>query len=409
LFYITNKKAKLKIPKQYRFIISLGKALHSYGLPSYKIQNYLTAVAADKGIRGSFMDSPTWVNYVFYEDENEETYNYIECVAPGELNLGAMSKVVELTDEVIASNISYEDAKVRLRMIYIESKYVNHLLMGLAFAFSAGSFSLLLGTSWVSTFVSTLMGAVVYFITFLSSKFSFVKNTLEALASLVVTILIGLISLFVDGVNIPLTILSAIIVFIPGLALTTAIEEVTYRSLTSGSAKFFDALLSLFKQFLGAVLGLSFLELLVDMNYQPVVNDIPSWISYLGIPFLSLCLLPVFQVRRKDMICCVLICIISYASTVLTSFAGVLISSFLGSLIVVICSNIFSYITKSPRYVFITMGIIVLVPGSKAFLGISSVLLNSPVSDVGNMGSQVAYILMGIIGGLIFSGSLNTK
>jgi uncharacterized membrane protein YjjP (DUF1212 family) len=89
----------MKIPEKYQFIVALGKALHTYGIPSYKIQAYLTEVAEKQGINGSFMDSPTWINYVFYEDEN--SYNYIECIPPGSLNLGALSRIAELTNKVI--------------------------------------------------------------------------------------------------------------------------------------------------------------------------------------------------------------------------------------------------------------------------------------------------------------------
>ena len=48
--------------KKYQFIVELGKALHIYGIPSYKIQSYLTEVAKTKGIVGSFMDFPTWIH-----------------------------------------------------------------------------------------------------------------------------------------------------------------------------------------------------------------------------------------------------------------------------------------------------------------------------------------------------------
>ena len=88
-------------PDKYKFIILLGKALHIYGVPSYKIQNYLTEIALQKGIKGNFMDSPTWINYVFYSDDDEETYNYVECVPPGEINLGALSEAEEITKKVL--------------------------------------------------------------------------------------------------------------------------------------------------------------------------------------------------------------------------------------------------------------------------------------------------------------------
>jgi len=129
----------------------------------------------------------------------------------------------------------------------------------------------------------------------------------------------------------------------------------------------------------------------------------------LGIPLLAICLLPIFQVRKKDMLYGILTSIICYSVTVLLSFTGILISTFIGSITVVLVSHLFSYITRSPRHVFITQGIIMLVPGSKAFMGISTVFLGSPIENAGNLGSQVAYILMGVIGGLLFTGSFNTK
>ena len=89
----------MKIPEKYQFIIELGKALHIYGIPSYKIQTYLSKVAKKQGIKGSFMDLPTWINYTFYEDEN--SYNYVECIPPGNFNLGALSRIVEVTNKVI--------------------------------------------------------------------------------------------------------------------------------------------------------------------------------------------------------------------------------------------------------------------------------------------------------------------
>ena len=399
----------MKTPKQYQFIIQLGRALHVYGVPSYKIQIYLSEVAKTKGIRGSFMDTPTWINYVFYSENEDESYNHIESIAPGGINLGALSRSVEITDQVLADQIDFDEASLQLRMVYKQSKKVNHMILALAFALGAGSFNLLLGTNWISCLVASLMGIVVYGLTYLSLRSQFINNTLEALAAFVVTILIGLLSLWLPDLNIPLTILSAIIIFIPGLAITTALEEITYKSLMSGSAKLADASISLFKQFFGTILGLSVLPLFCDININSTISNMPQWTSYLGIPLLAICLLPIFQVRQKDMIYGILTSIISYSVTVLLSFTGILISTFIGSITVVLVSHLFSYITRSPRHIFITQGIIMLVPGSKAFMGISTIFLGSPIENAGNLGSQVAYILMGVIGGLLFSGSFNTK
>lgn len=397
----------MKIPEQYQFIIQLGRAMHIYGVPSYKIQIYLTQVAKIKGIRGNFMDTPTWINYVFYSEDEDESFTHTENVSPGSINLGALSSAVEITDQVLEDKLDFEQASFMLRMVYMESRSVNHLIMTLAFALGGGSFSLLLGTNFVSCLVACLMGAVVYGFTYLATKSSFVENTLEALATFAITILIGVMSLWLPTLNIPLTILSAIIIFIPGLAITTALEEITYKSLVSGTAKLFDAFISLFKQFFGAILGLSVLPLFFDINIGPVAKDMPVWVGYIGVVLLAFSLLPIFQVSKKDYIYGILTSIISYGVTVLLSFSGILISTFIGTIVVVMVSSLFSNITRSPRHVFITQGIIMLVPGSKAFIGISTVFLGSPLENGGNMGIQIGYILMGIVGGLLFSGSLN--
>jgi uncharacterized membrane protein YjjB (DUF3815 family) len=85
-------------------------------------------------------------------------------------------------------------------------------------------------------------------------------------------------------------------------------------------------------------------------------------------------------------------------------FTGVLLSVFIGTIVAVMVSKLFSRITKSPEIVFLVPGTIMLVPGSKAFIGLSTIFLESAPTQ-SNMGEQIAYIFMGIIGGLLFSGS----
>ncbi len=77
------------IPEKYRFIVLLGRALHKYGVPSYKIQSYLEQIAKKKNIEGSFSDLPTWIHYNFPQ-KGEPDYNYVKRVPPGEWNLGAL-------------------------------------------------------------------------------------------------------------------------------------------------------------------------------------------------------------------------------------------------------------------------------------------------------------------------------
>lgn len=397
----------MQIPHQYQFIIQLGKALHTYGVPSYKSQTYLTEIAKKKGIKGSFMDTPTWINYVFYE-EDEQTYNYIECVPPGELNLGALSKIVEITNAVLSNKMEFEQAKTAIEQIKTMSLGYGKPVELLAFMSAAGAFSLVLDYNWTSSVIAAFIGAIVYFITLWAQKSFYIRSILESLVAFIATIIAGLLSLYFNDINISMTILASIIVFIPGLSITSALEEITSRSLVSGTAKLFDALVSLFKQFLGVVLGLATLPLFIDLQPNNIVKAAPQWLILISIIILAFSLTPVFKIRSKDILYSVTAGFLCFSTTVLLHFTGILISTFIGTMVAVFISKLFRRITQSPALVFLVPGIIMLVPGSKAFIGLSSVFLSESVTHT-NMGEQVLYILMGIIGGLIFSGSFVNK
>lgn len=393
----------MHVPEKYKFIVQLGKALHTYGVPSYKSQIYLSEIAEKEGIKGSFMDTPTWINYAFFE-EDDHTYNYVECVPPGELNLGALSRIVEITNNVLNNQLSFEKAKIEIERIKTERLGYGKALEMLAYMASAGAFCVILDTTWASALLATIIGAVIYGITLLAKKSRYIRTVLESLVAFIATIITGLVALQVDQINISMTILASIIVFIPGLSITTALEEITSKSLVSGTAKLFDALVSLFKQFFGVVLGLTVLSLFVELKPNEVIGNIPPWMDYIAVTLLAMGLLPVFKVRTRDLIFGVIAGFSSYYTTFLLGFTGIMLSIFIGTIVAVTISKIFSRITKSPELVFLVPGIIMLVPGSKAFIGLSSILIENAPGQA-NMGEQILYIFMGIIGGLIFSGS----
>jgi uncharacterized membrane protein YjjP (DUF1212 family) len=288
--------------ENYKFIIQLGKALHTYGIPSYRIQAYLTKVARNLGLKGTFMDSPTWINYVFHEEGQEHSYNFIESMPPGTLNLGAYSKIVEITDGLISRKIDLSEIDQKVREIDEATKKQNHLVLTFAYALAGATFNLMIGTNWISVLFAAILGAFVYLLVFMAGKFSYINSVLESIASFLVTIAAGLLSFVYTDLNIGLTIVSAIIIFVPGLAITTALEEITSKNLVSGTAKLFDALISLFKQFFGVILGLTFLKFFLDLKIFNHFITTPQWVIYFAIPLFSISLLPIFQVRKKDML-----------------------------------------------------------------------------------------------------------
>lgn len=395
----------MNIPEEYRFIVQLGRALHKYGVPSYRIQEYLTEVANTQNIRGDFMDLPTWVNYVFYEDDDQQTYNYIRNAEPGVYDLGALSRTVAITDQFLNKEITISQARNSLSDLEKKGSFYPRWMQVFTYGIGASAFVLMMQTNWLSVIVAFFVGFIVGVCAYFAQRSDYLNSAFETIAAFVATVLTGLAFYFFPEINLTLNIIGAIIVFVPGLSITTAIEEITSKSLVSGTAKLFDAMISLFKQFFGVMLGLALLLNFMDLPVMRVVDSMPLWCSWLGIPLFLLSLMPVFNVRRQDILGCILVGFVVFAVMVSLEPGGLMISTFLGAISVVIISKLLKGWTGAPRLVFSTLGIIMLVPGSKAFIGLSSAFeIDSTMQSASHIGVQVAYVLMGIIGGLIISG-----
>ncbi len=401
----------MNIPEEYRFIIQLGRALHRYGIPSYRIQEFLKEVATEQKISGDFMDTPTWVNYVFYdEDDYSQNYNYIKNMSPGELNLGALAESVDITNSFLKGNDSVSEARAKLTALEKNDFSCSSVLLIACFGISSFTFALMMQSTWFSSFFALFVGIIIGLLATMAVKFSYLKSALEPIAALVATLLNGIGFYFFPEIDLAMNIIASIILFVPGLSLTTAIEEITSKSLVSGTAKLFDALVSLFKQFFGVMLGISLLLYFIELPENIIGQQTPSWVSWLAIPLFLLSLLPVFYVRKKEFLPALFIGCLSFSIMISLQSLGLMMSSFIGAIAVIMISKLLKKVTGSPNLVFSTIGIIMLVPGSKAFLGLSRAFeISSTAESASKVGIQVVYILMGVIGGLIFSGVFNHK
>lgn len=402
----------MPVPNEYKFIIQLGKTLHQYGAPAHRVENYLQQVAEQQNIHGSFLDYPTWVNFVFYDDDELQSYSYTKAVSPGELDLGSLSKAVEITNNYLNTEIDAETANNQLKNLANTPKKVHFLLQMFAFIFGAASLNFLIGTNIVSTIVSAFSGGLVFFITYFFSKHSYLNSITNSSAAFAVTIIACIGHYLVPEISITPVILSSLIILLPGLGITTAIEEITSKNLVSGTAKLADSFITLFKQFFGVILGFGLCNYFFDIEITTHVSTLPSWTKWIGVPLLSTCSVPIFNTRKKDALLAITTGIIAYlVSYWLSSFPknNILISTFMSTVVVVLVSKLFNKITQTPKLVFQVQGLILLLPGSKALLGLGNLYLDSPLSLTTNIGQQTTFILMGVIGGLLFSGAFSKK
>lgn len=389
-----------------RFIIKLGKALHKLGSTSYRLEDNLLSIANFLEIRASFMVTPTGLTFILSDedDEDEQKYNYIIRVTPGDIDLGSLARIDQLVDEVINGERSLEEAIDRLAEVKSKPAPYSNFMSFLAHGASSGGFALLMNTSWNDVLWATVLGWVTFLFVYWSERSKNVTDLLEPITALTTAMLASLIALFDPQINIPMVILASVIVFIPGLSLTVALSEIAARHLMSGTARLMDSIMMLFKLYFGAVLGMTLGNLLWGTTEFVPSDGVPLWSAWLAVGVLSLSLIVLFKVRVKDSIWAIIAGYISFSVSLWASnYLGVALSAFAGAFALGIYSNLFSRIMNLPSSIVKIVGLVVLVPGSKVYIGLNTAISGQNMLNVPDLGSQTFLIFMSLVAGIIFS------
>ncbi|MGB0894286.1 MAG: threonine/serine ThrE exporter family protein [Parashewanella sp.] len=386
-----------------KFIIKLGKALHKFGTPAYRLEAHLIKVSRSLGLEGNFVISPTSMTFVLHHDAEQE-YNHLARVKPGELDLGSLARADELVEELISGQRNLNESLDRLEDICNRPNPYGVWLTLFAFGLSAGAFAMLMDTSWNDVFWSALLGFIVFGLTFFAERSAKIAEMLEPLAATLCAFLCCAIVKVDASINIPVVILSGIIVFVPGLALTIGLRELAARDLLSGTARIMDAMMLLFKLYFGAVLGLA-LGHAVFGKVVPVDSiPLPANAVWSAVPLLSMSLVIMFKARIKDSPWGIFAGLLAYFSAMLGGlYIGDSIGMFFGALAVGVYSNLYARWMNAPASIALLQGIVILVPGSKTYIGLNTLISGETMLNQVEIGSQIFLIFMSLVAGLIFS------
>ncbi|GAB2706904.1 threonine/serine exporter family protein [Aliiglaciecola aliphaticivorans] len=365
----------------------------------------MSEIAAYLGVNASFISTPTSLSIVLWSDRHEEEYNHAARIEPGELDMNSLSLTDELAYQLLKGEISLADADKRLDQIDAMQSPYNKTLTGIAFGTSTSAFAMLMGAGWPEIFWSGVLGLVVYFWTLWSLRSKRVNLMLESVASFTVGFAVCTINYFFEsGLNIWLIILSSLIILVPGLSLTIGLAELSSRNLVSGTARVMDAIMQLFKLYFGAFIGITLGYQLYGQQELQVADTLPFWVNWLGVLLLSIGLVAIFRTRMKHVPWAVVSTFIAYgASTWSSAYLENGLGAFVGAFALGVFSNLFSRIMNAPSTIVAMHGLIVLVPGSKTYIGLNSFISGQDFIKADHIGQETFLILMSLVAGLIFA------
>lgn len=392
-----------------RFVVKLGRALHECGASSERVERHLNNVTRMLGLNGSFLLAPTTFTCAFWQDDEIDQLVHIERIEPSDHNMGRLWEIDRLVERIAAAELGLAEGLEELKALTIAPPNYSLGMNALAWSLIGGSFAALLSPSALDLITSALLSLLLFFVSHLCGRHAGWKSVVTILVPFVAGVLAGSIAALGIAINIPFVILSAIVVLVPGLALTVSLTEISAGHLISGSSRLVDAGMLLLKLFFGSIGGMALVNFLWQAPPNGLIElpPLPEWKTWPAVIGLSLGLGVAFNIPQRKMGWGLLSAVIAFSSArsggaIFGMYAGM----FIGALAVGLYSNLFSRITRGPGSILMMQGIILLVPGSRTYMILNHWMSGHEILPGSGGGSQALMVFIALVAGLLFSNAL---
>jgi uncharacterized membrane protein YjjP (DUF1212 family) len=387
-------------------IMKLAAGLHTYGATAHGLESAMGNVVASQGMTGQFFATPTVIMAAFETSEGRR--NALVRVKPGGIDLEKMLELDKIGDDLILGLITLEQADSQLDEIINHPSPYSALTEALAYVLIGASVVVFFSGGF---YESLFAGVISLLVGILAVSVSFMPQTarfFEFLAAFIVSVVASMIYVFYPCFSIELVTLASLIVFVPGLSLTISMTELASENLAAGTARLMQAITVFMKLAFGVVLGTTLMKLafpsisFVDQVIAPLPSYwiIPSLIvSAIGFTIL-------FRAKPKNYGWILLAAILAFSVTYFSgNYLSTELAPFVGGFAVGLGANIYARLLKRPAAMIAMPGLILLVPGSIGFRGLSFLVEKNTLAGIETT-FQMFMIAVALVGGLLLASIL---
>lgn len=382
------------------FILSLGRALHTYGYAAHRLESVLGSAAQQLGVEAQFFSTPTSILASF--GPLSEQHTYMIRVQPGEHDLGKLEQVDQIVLGVLKGELTPARGSAQIAAVAAAAPRYGPVVTVAAFALTSGAATRFLGGGVHEIVVGTLLGLVIGLLGLLAARFPGLARVFEPVASFVAAFLAGALS-HVYSHSVFTATLAGLIVLVPGFTLTVAMIELSTRHLASGTARLSGA----FMTFIGIAFGVALGNALAGRLFGPSPNvlmaPVPPWFNLAALLLASLGFLVLLKAEPRDAPWFVLVGALAfYASQFGARLFGPELGSFVGAFAVGVASNILARMLDRPSQVYQVPGILLLVPGSVGVRSLAALMNREVVPGIETAFTMVV-IAVSIVSGILIS------
>jgi uncharacterized membrane protein YjjP (DUF1212 family) len=404
----TGKSGNWRTPDpRVAFMLRLGRALHGSGEPTPRIEDTLEEMAARLELQAQFFVTPTSIFAAFGPEETQHTH--LIRTAPSGTNLGQLSRVDRVARQVLRAELTPVDGLARLEAIENEPPLMHPWWRVLGFALASACAGRFVGGGLREMGVAAAAGTALGLLSILAARREALARLYEPIAAFTAALIVSAGAFALGGVSYSRAVLASLVVLFPGMVLTTAMQELTVGHLTSGTARLFSAVTT----FLSIGFGFAFAAALVSqfVGTPPLqaIDRLPRWTEWLALVVASISFGLLLKAEPRDLGWIVAAAAVGYFTSRLGGrWLGPELGTFAGAFAVGMGSNLYARWLDKPEAITEVPGILILVPGSIGFRGITAMLDNEVVSGV-ETGFRVLLIASSLVAGLLIANLVMPK
>ncbi|HQW60036.1 threonine/serine exporter family protein [Thermomonas sp.] len=392
------------------FVVELGGHLHAYGTTAQRLEGAVEAVAKRLGLECEPWVNPTGMILAFSDPARpagESDTTRVIRLGLGDTDLYKLCEADRIAEDVMAGRTQIADGRQALRALSRGTGWRGRGMQLLGFALASAAVAGLLRLPWLDIATAGVIGLLIGLVDIAAQQRPRLQEAADAISGLVAGTVAILVSNLVAPLNLNTVIIASLIVLLPGMSLTNAVNELTSRHLVSGTARFAGALTTILKLTIGTAIALTVANL---AGLQPEVRalrpqpDVVMWAALLVGAYAFAVL---FRAHRRD-----------YPLVMLAAISGYLISRhggeafgpqagvFLAALVTTAAGNAYARWMNRPGALIRLPGIIMLVPGSVALRGVISLVQAQDLGAGQEAAMAALNTLMALLAGLLFGNLL---
>jgi len=393
------------------FVVELAEHLHAYGTTAQRLEGAMISVTQRLGLECEPWINPTGMVLSFSDPMrppgDSDTTRVIR-MPPGDTDLYKLCETDRIAEQVMAGEMDLAEGYAALRALDARQPgRWGKTLQVLAFAMVAMGLAGVWRLPWQDIATAGTIGLLIGALDLATRNGTRLKEAQEALAGMLAGVVAILVSAFVAPLNLNTVIIASLIVMLPGMALTNAINELTSQHLVSGTARFSGAITTVLKLTIGTIIALTLMQLLGVEPQVRALRPQAQWVEWAGLAIAAGAFAILFRAARRD----VLLVMAAAASGFLISrwvgaALGPNIGLFVAALVTTAAGNGYARWINRPGALIRVPGIIMLVPGSNSLRGLMNLVQQQDVAAGQAAMLVVMNIVLALIAGLLFGNVL---